>query len=671
MSNPPASLALGRFKQLPQRMAEVWQGSIRRLPVWVENEDDPAGAPFRPLGAFWVSLRTGLIHIETAAPDTPRADLALSSFLAFGLKWARRLEGRPLRVEVTDPQLCDALAPHLVGLNTAIGVVDALPQLEAAFLEIEAESGGGVRYPGALESPGVTAQRLRAFADAAAEFYRARPWQHLVNEDLIVVESPKPPKGMAVVSVLGNGGQEFGLSFFASRKAFDRLVEGRRGMPTEAHGVTFGPIDELPFADVDAWEAHHLPVAGPRGYPLFCRMGLAEMKRPSATELTFAEALLRAFARVTEDELDAGRWSSRVAMFDGEVTLTLALPTVIDAASAKPQAAKVATSAAGLIGAERIGAAVGQMLDANPGASLDDINAMLAKALEEDPQFRSARTAMESELMPLERAQEIAYDAMESQGRVRIALARRALALSADCADAHVILGDAAPDTDVAQAHYERGVDAGRRAIGQDFDEFIGGFWGHLETRPYMRARTSLAQLLADTGRADEARAQYEDMLRLNPGDNQGLRYLLLPLLLEAGDDAAAAALLEKYPGDVLAMWPYAAALIAFRREGDSSGSQSALTHAIQSNPYVLDYLLAPETLPVDPPPYVTVGGRDDAVSVARALLPAFEETPGAPEWVQVQLRSRKRGVKGGTRRGKGVGRRQLRAKRAEKARGD
>jgi tetratricopeptide (TPR) repeat protein len=336
----------------------------------------------------------------------------------------------------------------------------------------------------------------------------------------------------------------------------------------------------------------------------------------------------------------------------------MTLPDVLIAAAAvKPQATSATRPAAGLGGAERIGAAVGRMLKATPEASLDDINAMLAKAVAEDPLFESAGTSMDSALTPLERAQEIAYDAMESQGRVRVALARRALALSADCADAHRILGDAAPDTDVARAHYERGVEAGRRAIGSEFDEFVGEFWGHFDTRPYMRARTALAQLLADTGRADEARAHYEDMLRLNPGDNQGLRYLLLPLLLEARDDEAAAALLERYDGDVLAMWPYAAALVTFRREGDSAAAEAAITRAIQSNPYVIGYLLAPETLPEDPPPYVTVGGRDDAASAARALLPAFEETPGATEWVHIQPRSRRRRAKGGARRGTGGGR--------------
>jgi hypothetical protein len=47
----------------PQRAAEIWQGGIVRLPAWIDNKEDPAGPPYRPAGALWVSLRTGLVHM--------------------------------------------------------------------------------------------------------------------------------------------------------------------------------------------------------------------------------------------------------------------------------------------------------------------------------------------------------------------------------------------------------------------------------------------------------------------------------------------------------------------------------------------------------------------------------------------------------------------------------
>ena len=57
-----------------------------------------------------------------------------------------------------------------------------------------------------------------------------------------------------------------------------------------------------------------------------------------------------------------------------------------------------------------------------------------------------------------------------------------------------------------------------------------------------MRARFALAQALYQAGRRDEAIAHGRELLRLNPNDNQGVRYLLVHWLLETkrSDDAEA-----------------------------------------------------------------------------------------------------------------------------------
>ena len=87
-------LALGRFNRLPQRAGEVWQGGIVRFPMWVDNQTDPDGPPFRPTGALWVSRRTGLVHLDLANEgEQATPELALATFLEFGLKWAKRAGG--------------------------------------------------------------------------------------------------------------------------------------------------------------------------------------------------------------------------------------------------------------------------------------------------------------------------------------------------------------------------------------------------------------------------------------------------------------------------------------------------------------------------------------------------------------------------------------------------
>ena len=70
------------------------------------------------------------------------------------------------------------------------------------------------------------------------------------------------------------------------------------------------------------------------------------------------------------------------------------------------------------------------------------------------------------------------------------------------------------------------GLAAGERAVGRRvFVEDAGDFWLIFETRPYMRARAALAATLWRLGRREEAVEHQRELLRLNPRDNQGLRY--------------------------------------------------------------------------------------------------------------------------------------------------
>ena len=150
---------------------------------------------------------------------------------------------------------------------------------------------------------------------------------------------------------------------------------------------------------------------------------------------------------------------------------------------------------------------------------------------------------------PLAMAQEIADAAWEAaRPQDQAALAQHALSVSADCADAYVILANQAPSRQKARELLEEGVAAGARAIGKEnFESAAGHFWLDQRTRPYMRARLGLAQCLWESGQRSEAAEHYTEMLRLNPNDNQGVRYLLLGALVELDRDADAQRLLQRY----------------------------------------------------------------------------------------------------------------------------
>jgi tetratricopeptide (TPR) repeat protein len=642
-------LALGRFKRLPQRAVEVWQGGIVRFPMWVNSQTDPDGPPFRPTGVLWTSLRTGLVHLDLAKEGTqPTSEMALATFIEFGLKWAKGLEGRPSRVEVCDLGLRDALVGPLAALDTEVSLVDGLPAVREALRNLEAHA-TGERLPGVLESPGMSVDRLRAFASAAAAFYVARLWDHLTNEDLLIVESERAPRDMRHVSVLGNGGQQFGLGFFDSRRAFERLLNavdaGRSA--SRAHGVTFGAVDQLPFADVDAWLDHALPVAAPDAYPLPADMKRGgSMRRPDAGALTFCEALLRALAETTADELDAGTWRKRVQTFEGPIELMFSLPFLLEAEAGRLPTHVPPTAMPRV--AERESVRIARLLEGKSFESLEAVNAEFARLNQEGDRVESPAR----DLTPLERAQELAYDAMEAHGRLRIKRARQALDLSADCADAWVLLAEEASTPDAAIERYERAVLAGAAAIGADrFAALRGEFWGHLETRPYMRARLGLAQALRDLGRDDEAIAHYRALLELNPGDNQGVRYLLLATLLQRGMNDEAGVVLSEHDDDIQALWPYGRLLWQFRVGGDSARTREAFDAAIRANPFVVRYLLDPDSIPFNRPPHFALRSREEAAYVADTLADAFAATEGALEWLAAQPRRSPSQTRGGPRR--------------------
>src|SRR5205085_6381147 len=132
---------------------------------------------------------------------------------------------------------------------------------------------------------------------------------------------------------------------------------------------------------------------------------------------------------------------------------------------------------------------------------------------------------------------------------------------------------------------YVRAVDAGERALGPAmFAQNAGYFWGILETRPYMRARLGLAHALWTAGRREEAVGHLQDMLRLNPNDNQGVRYTLAGFLINLDRDDELARLLEQYRDDGTAAWAYTKVLLAFRRHGDTPEARELLQQAIKSN---------------------------------------------------------------------------------------
>jgi tetratricopeptide (TPR) repeat protein len=239
-------------------------------------------------------------------------------------------------------------------------------------------------------------------------------------------------------------------------------------------------------------------------------------------------------------------------------------------------------------------------------------------------------------LDPLDEAQSLIYEAWNSEDEVKVELAHRALDLCPDCADAYIILAEQDADgKEAALSLYRKAVDAGKRALDPKiFAEAEGDFWVLMETRPYMRARLGLALCLRNLGKKKEALEHLREMLRLNPSDNQGVRYILLQCLLEWGADEELGELLGRYAEDTSPSMRFTQALWLFRRHGPGQAANAALQQALMSNPHVPAFLLKRRKASKNLPTAVAGGSLEEAEAYAREAILPWQGTLGALEWL-------------------------------------
>ena len=109
---------------------------------------------------------------------------------------------------------------------------------------------------------------------------------------------------------------------------------------------------------------------------------------------------------------------------------------------------------------------------------------------------------------------------------------------------------------DMSIEDYQKAIDEYEEEFGERFfKEHEGDFWLIHKTRPYMQCLFDQAHLLWENGEKEKAINQYKYMLKLNPNDNQGVRDVLLPNLLELNRLDEAEELYLQYEEDISANW--------------------------------------------------------------------------------------------------------------------
>ncbi len=158
--------------------------------------------------------------------------------------------------------------------------------------------------------------------------------------------------------------------------------------------------------------------------------------------------------------------------------------------------------------------------------------------------------------------------------------------------------------------------------------------WLCHENRPALRLLASEAFELHEYDEP-EAMSRMQQLLRLNPNDNHGLRDLVVNLLLKRGEDRDALGVINAYPDDNMSALCFGKVLALFRL-GDIPGATAALKAANKHKPKIVKFLLPVRKAEPKSSPYgIQIGGDDEAWLYREAMRDVWLSVPGAMEWLK------------------------------------
>jgi len=237
---------------------------------------------------------------------------------------------------------------------------------------------------------------------------------------------------------------------------------------------------------------------------------------------------------------------------------------------------------------------------------------------------------------PKDAAQDLVVRASEARNQKEMLdLLNQALEIDPENIDALTMIAFTTAEDDEDLAKRLEGIlKCAESFFGKDyFQENRGHFWGLTETRPYMRTKLHLIETLLDLERIEDAIHHCEEMLLLNPNDNQGVRNILLGLYLEKDLLDSAQKLLKEFKEDSSAAFAWGHVLERFLSR-DEPGALKALKNAHRDNPYVLDYLTGKKKPPRNAPEYYSPGSKEEAYEVLAELGRAIEKHPDFLFWL-------------------------------------
>ncbi|XOV72665.1 MAG: tetratricopeptide repeat protein [Verrucomicrobiota bacterium] len=171
------------------------------------------------------------------------------------------------------------------------------------------------------------------------------------------------------------------------------------------------------------------------------------------------------------------------------------------------------------------------------------------------------------------------------------------------------------------------------------FKDGIGHFWLIHETRPYMRVCFALADEYFLQNHYKKAIKEWEDMLRLNPNDNQAVRHPLLMCYLTERMLQKAEALFERFDevgGECCFSW---GKVLFHFIQGDFDAAAATLKVARKQNKYMEEFINGTRKYSGAEQSHYALGSLEEAEILADTIIDTWDKYPDAIEWLKQQGR--------------------------------
>lgn len=170
-------------------------------------------------------------------------------------------------------------------------------------------------------------------------------------------------------------------------------------------------------------------------------------------------------------------------------------------------------------------------------------------------------------------------------------------------------------DGEMTIEDYQKYIDDFKKNVGEEFfKENEGNFWAIPETRTFMGCLFEQTLLFWQNNEKDKAIDQLKYVLKLNPRDDQGVRYVLLSYLLELDMLEDAQSLMMSYGDDYSTYWSFCELLLDIKKQEDSAIIEMEFGMCVECNEYVVPYLIGDEKIPSDAVGSYDDGDRNEAI---------------------------------------------------------